>query len=288
MNAAPRPYAGGSIPENYERHLVPLLFADFADELAGRVKVPDGAAVLELACGTGVLTRALMTELPADAHLTVTDLAEPMVGMAKALSGQRPETEFRQADATDLPFDDDSFDLVICQFSLMLLPDPLEGMAEAARVLRPGGEFVFNVWDRLDRNGFSKAVHDAMGELFPEDPPRFLDAPYAYHDLSHIVEDLEEAGFTCIRIEVQPRMSWASGPEQVAAGLVAGSPLANQVLERSGSLDDAIAAAERAVRREFGSGLIGAPMQALEFSARVACTPGLRWLPSYPPDADAA
>ena len=280
MDSRYRPYAGGSIPENYERHLVPLLFADYAEDLASRLDVPSGASVLETACGTGALTRRLVAELPADAHLTVTDLAQAMVEQARAHAGPRADVEYRRADAMDLPFSDNAFDVVVCQFSLMLFPEPVEAMREAARVLTPGGRFVFSVWDRLERNAFSRIVHDSMVDAFPDDPPDFLTFPYAYHDISTIVDGLQDAGFGCIRIDVQPRNGFASGPEEVALGLVAGTPLAAQVLERADSLDPALDAARRAVRRELGAGVINGPMQALEVSARLACTPGLRWLPS--------
>ena len=268
MSQVHRPYAGGSIPENYERYLVPLLFLDYGADLASRPDVPAGGAVLETACGTGAVTRHLQARLPEDSRLTVTDLAPPMVEHVRRVVGDHPNIEYRQADATDLPFPNDLFDAVICQFSLMLFPDKVKGMREAARVLKPGGRFVFNVWDKLERNGFSKAVHEAVARIFPDDPPRFLEVPYSYHDLSAIVGDLQQAEFGTIEIVVQPRESKASDPRQVAMGLVAGSPLANQVAERGSlSLEDATAAVADAISQKFGSGPISAPMQAFQISA---------------------
>ena len=154
MTRQQRPYAGGSVPENYERHLVPLLFLDYGADLASRLEAPAGGAVLETACGTGAVTRHLQPRLPADTALTVTDLAPPMVEQARKIVGEHPGIEYRPADATDLPFADAAFDAVICQFSLMLFPDRKQGMREAARVTRPGGRFVFNVWDRLSATAF--------------------------------------------------------------------------------------------------------------------------------------
>ncbi len=132
MNQVHRPYAGGSIPENYERHLVPLLFLDYGADLASRPDVPAGGAVLETACGTGAVTRHLQARLPEDSRFTVTDLAAPMVEHVRRVVGDHPNIAYRQADATDLPFPNDSFDAVICQFSLMLFPDKVKGMQEAA------------------------------------------------------------------------------------------------------------------------------------------------------------
>lgn len=265
-----RPYAGGSIPENYERHLVPLLFLDYGADLASRISridLPGGSTVLETACGTGAVTRFLPACL-SDSRVIVTDLAPSMVEQARQIVGDRPNFAYRQADATDLPFPDDMFDALICQFSLMLFPDKEQGMREAARVLKPGGRFLFNVWDRLEHNGFSQAVHELIGEVFPDDPPRFLEMPYAYHDLSAMVVALQQAEFGAVEIAVQPRESIASDAHQVATGLVAGSPLANQVTER-GSLEDTVAAIENAIARRFGSGEISAPMQAFQTSAQL-------------------
>ncbi len=270
MSQEHKPYAGGSIPENYERYLVPLLFLDYAADLASRLDVPADGAVLETACGTGAVTRHLRARLRDTVRLTVTDLALPMVEQVQRIVGDHPGIEYRQADATDLPFPEDSFDAVICQFSLMLFPDKAKAMREAARVLRSGGRFVFNVWDRLERNGFSRAVHEAVSEIYPTDPPLFLEAPYSYYDLSVITDSLQQAGFDTIEIVVQPRDSKASDPHQVAAGLVAGSPLAIQVAERDTlSLEDATLAVEDAIARKFGSGPISAPMQAFQISAHL-------------------
>lgn len=268
MNQGNKPYSGGSIPENYERYLVPLLFLDYATDLASRLDIPTGGAVLETACGTGAVTRQLLTRMPKDCRLTVTDLAPPMVELARKIVGDQPNIEYRQADATDLPFPDNSFDAVICQFSLMLLPDKMRAMQEAARVLKPSGHFLFNVWDKLERNEFSQVVHETIAKIFPDDPPRFLEVPYAYHDLSGIVSELQRADFSVIEIIVQPRESKASDPHQVAMGLVAGSPLANQVADRGApSLEEATAAVADDISRRFGSGPITTPMQAFQISA---------------------
>jgi SAM-dependent methyltransferase len=270
MSEQPIPYFGGSIPENYENYLVPLLFLDYGAELASRFEVPAGGAVLETACGTGAVTRHLRSRFRADVRLTCTDLAPAMVERARAVVGEHPGIAYRQADATELPFPDNSFDAVICQFGVMFFPDKTKGMREAARVLKPGGRFVFNVWDRLELNVFSQAVHEQMAQIFPADPPRFLKVPFSYHDLSTIVHDLQTAGFGAIDVTVQPRASTAPDPRHVAMGLVAGSPLANQITERgSPDLEEVATAVEASLSGRFGPGPISAPMQAFQISARL-------------------
>lgn len=266
-----RPYAAGSVPETYERCLVLLLFLSYGGDLAARVEVPGGGAVLETACGTGAVTRHLVHRLPDSVALVATDLAPPMVEITRSMVGDAPNVEVRPADAMDLPFDAGSFDAVACQFSLMLMPDKAKALAEAARVLRPGGSFFFNVWARLEENGFAAAVHEAVGEVFPDDPPQFLQVPYAGHDLTGAVRETQAAGFQDIEISVQPRVSRADGARQVATGLVAGSPLAGEVADRgSPSLDDTVEAVTQSLEARFGTGPITAPMRAFQVAATLA------------------
>lgn len=265
-----QPYAGGSVPKNYESYLVPLLFDGYAQNIVRQVEVSSGASVLETACGTGAVTRHFCRRLPEDAQLTATDLAPAMVEQARRIVGEHPGVAYSEADATALPFENDSFDAVICQFSVMLFPAPEQGMREAARVLRPAGTFVFNVWDGLEKNELSAAVHEAMAEVFPDDPPRFLEKPYAYDDLSGIVRSLQATGFERIDIAVQPRQSIAQGARDVATGLVAGSPLANQVVERNRPIGEVVEQVSEILTRRYSDGPISAPMQAFQVTARLA------------------
>ena len=195
MNDSHRTFAG-SIPENYQRYLVPLIFEDYAADLAGRLELPDGGAVLETACGTGVVTRHLLAGLGDGARLTATDLNPGMIAQARTVLGEAPALALQEADATDLPFDDGAFDAVVCQFGVMFFPDKAKGYAEAARVLKPGGQYLFNVWDSLAHNRLSQAAHETVGALFPDDPPNFLELPFGYHDLSAILRALQAAGFS--------------------------------------------------------------------------------------------
>ncbi len=140
----------GSIPENYDRYMVPLIFAPFAVDLAQRAASLSPGAVLEIAAGTGVVTRALAPKLSSDARYIVTDLNQSMLDYAASQQGFDDRLEWRQADALKLPFENAAFDLVLCQFGAMFFPDRIAGYREAKRVLKPGGRFLFNVWDRLE------------------------------------------------------------------------------------------------------------------------------------------
>src|SRR3954447_26950438 len=154
----------------YDEYLVPAVFRPYADDLASRVAQHQPRVVLELAAGTGVLTRAMTVNLPGT-QVTATDLNVAMVDVGSA---QVPTATWRQADAMQLPFGDATFDLVVCQFGVMFFPDRPVAYAEVGRVLRPGGHFLFNSWGPLATHEVEATVMAAMAERFPDDAPSFL------------------------------------------------------------------------------------------------------------------
>src|SRR5215831_2258139 len=183
----------GSIPEIYDRFLVPLIFESYARDLADRLTRVAPQEVLETAAGTGVLTRAIASRLPAQARIVSTDLNQPMLNHAQRQSHDSRIT-WRQADALALPFADQSFDAVVCQFGAMFFPDKVQGYREARRVLKRGGHLFFNVWDRISENEFADVVTQALATLFPHDPPRFMARiPHGYHDVETIRAELAAA-----------------------------------------------------------------------------------------------
>lgn len=257
----------GSIAETYHRYLVPLIFDDYARDLVGRADSAPDAEVLELACGTGVATRYLRERIGPGGRVVATDLNPGMLAEARKNVPEGGGLEFREADGTDLPFEADRFDRIVCQFGVMFYPDRLQGYREARRVLEPGGSFVFNVWDSLARNPFVDVVHRTVVEMFPDDPPGFLALPFSYHDLSAIKGELQEAGFTEIDFAVLPRESRAPSARDVATAFVAGSPLAGQLAE-AGVTDEAFARVEASLVERFGDGEVRAPMQSIAITAR--------------------
>lgn len=259
----------GSIPQIYETLMVPLIFAPYARDLAARIRTLAPRSVLETAAGTGVVTRALAIALPADVSITATDLNEPMLAQARStLPGSR--VTWRQADALALPFDAANFDVVACQFGAMFFPDRVKGYAEARRVLKGGGRFVFNVWDRIETNEFADVVTEALAVVFPSDPPRFMArTPHGYHDRDLIRSDLERAGFADITIEAVDHISPASSPREAAIAYCQGTPLRSEIEARGApGLDAATDAAAGALARRFGNGAIEGRIRALVISAR--------------------
>ena len=166
----------GSISENYDRYMVPLIFEPYAADIAQRAASLSPGAVLATAAGTGVVTRALAPSLALGARYVVTDLNQPMLDYAASRQAPDSRIAWRQADALALPFEEAAFDLVCCQFLAMFFPDRFSAYREAKPVLKPGGHFLFNVWDRIEENVFADDVTNALARIFPNDPPRFWHA----------------------------------------------------------------------------------------------------------------
>jgi SAM-dependent methyltransferase len=249
----------GPIPELYEQYLVPLIFQPYADDLARRVGERRPSRVLEIAAGTGVVTRAMAKVLPDEAQLVVTDLNAPMLARAEAVGLNGRVVEWRQADAMQLPFDDGSFDLVVCQFGVMFFPDKATAFAEARRVLQPGGMFVFNVWDRIEENDFANAVSRALAECFPDSPPDFMArTPHGYHQRDAIERDLRAGGFaTAPSFDTVGKRSQAESARVPAVGFCQATPMRAELEGRGGdAMQRATDYCEAALRSQFGEGPI--------------------------------
>jgi SAM-dependent methyltransferase len=258
----------GSIPAAYERYLVPMLFEPYAQDLALRAAALRPRRILEIAAGTGVVTAALLRAMP-DADIVATDLNQPMLDVA-ATRVAAANVAFRQADAQALPFDDDSFDAVLCQFGVMFFPDRSSAYREARRVLKPGGHFLFNSWNMVEQNGVTLALAEGLTGLFPDDPPDFFRrVPFGYHDPDQIRADLDEAGFSDISITTVAKRSRIGSALDAATGFCLGTPLQAEMNERApGRLDEVVAAITDAMTRAYGKGSIDAPMSAHVVSAR--------------------
>jgi ubiquinone/menaquinone biosynthesis C-methylase UbiE len=255
---------GGSIPENYDCYMVPLIFEPFAADLARRAASFSPSAVLEIAAGTGVVTRALAPRLPPGASYIVTDLNQPMLDFAASQQAPDIRIKWRQADALALPFENAAFDLVCCQFGAMFFPDRSFAYRETKRVLKPGGHFLFNVWDRIEENIFADDVTNALAKFFPNDPPRFLArTPHGYHDTALIRHELGDADFSRVVIETRAEQSRASSPRLPAVAYCKGTPLRNEIEARdAGKLEAATDYAASVIAHRHGSGEVAAKIQA--------------------------
>ena len=245
----------GSIPELYERFLVPLIFQPYAVDLADRVASIGPETVLEVAAGTGAVTRAIAARLPADVAITATDLNQPMLDFAASLAA-RDSVRWQQADALNLPFEDGEFDAVVCQFGVMFFPDRVRAYAELLRVLRPAGTLLFNLWDDIAHNEVPKVVNDSVAMAFAHDPPAFLArTPHGYHDTDLIRRELASAGFSgSPSIDSLEARSRAASCTHPAIGFCQGTPLRNEIEARdAGRLEEVTSIAATAVGDRFGT-----------------------------------
>ncbi|HLI11625.1 MAG TPA: methyltransferase domain-containing protein [Alphaproteobacteria bacterium] len=254
----------GSIPELYDRFLVPLIFEPYAHDLAERLRKAGPRDILETAAGTGALTRMIASKLPAEMRIVATDLNQPMLDYAAARQPGDRRIAWRQANAAMLPFQDAMFDAVACQFGAMFFPDKGQACREARRVLRPGGHFIFNVWDHISKNEFADVVTLALAVLSPNDPPRFLArTPHGYHNTDQIQAELVAAGFATIAIDTVEFMSRALTAADPAIAYCQGTPLRNEIEARGApGLDGATKVAAAALERRFGNGPVEGRIRA--------------------------
>ncbi|MBB2753328.1 UNVERIFIED_ORG: ubiquinone/menaquinone biosynthesis C-methylase UbiE [Rhizobium aethiopicum] len=225
---SPAPFDQG-VAELYQALLVPILFEPYAAEMAIVADRSKPGSVLELAAGTGALTRALRATLDPPTEIVATDLSQAMIDIG-APSVTMSRTHWMHADAQNLPFAPEMFDLVICQFGAMFFPDKVKAYGEAQRVLRGKGRFLFSTWDSLAANDFASCVDECLAELFPSDPPDFLRRlPYSYFDPGPIKAQMSSAGFesvTCDRLQLT---AVAATAHDVAAAFCQGTPLRGEI-----------------------------------------------------------
>ncbi|MDB5633928.1 MAG: ubiquinone biosynthesis protein UbiE [Tardiphaga sp.] len=259
----------GGIPQHYDQGLGPMIFVDYAADIARRAAAYHPARVLETAAGTGIVTRALRDHLPVAAHMTATDLNPPMLDIARTKFRPSEQIAFQPADATALPFADGSFDAVVCQFGVMFFPDKDKSYSEVYRVLAPGGHYLFSTWDSHRHNPFGRIAHAVAGRFFPADPPQFYNVPFSCHQIDPIKASLTAAGFTDVDVDVVKLEKQIPDVAVFARAAVYGNPLIDQIRARGGVEPEQIVDAMlQEFRREFGPGPGRMPLQAIVFSAK--------------------
>ena len=253
----------GNIPEKYDAYLGPMLFEPYAVDMASRIHiVKKQSSVLELACGTGRVTKHLRSSLPSSVQLFATDLNKDMLDIAKAKNhGQK--IEWGLADAQDLPFQDESFDALVCQFGFMFVPDKTKAYAEAFRVLKKSGTIIFNTWDSLANNRLFDMANNIVSGYFPETPPVFYHIPFSLFDTTELEVFIRGAGFSDIKIELLKKEAISPSAKDATIGMVEGNPIQRFILEKNPSLFDKIRSdVEKQISSQFGDRPLKAPMQA--------------------------
>jgi ubiquinone/menaquinone biosynthesis C-methylase UbiE len=257
----------GVIPENYDRHLGPVIFEPYAEDLVSRLKGRNRECLLEIACGTGIVTRRLRDALAARTEIVATDLNADMFEFAKRKFKTGENVRWQQADASALPFPDRSFDAVVCQFGFMFVPDKAAAMREASRILRTGGVFLFNVWDSFDANPFAQITHTTIASFFDRDPPKFYEIPFSLYDSKAVYELLQNAGFKKIESFAETKSCQSRSAKDFAIGLVRGNPVGTEATERGVDPDDIIEAVAKRLGERFGAAPFKGTMRAIVWQA---------------------
>ncbi|MCW2542885.1 MAG: ubiE 4 [Frankiales bacterium] len=253
-----------AMSEVYDRMLGPMTFEPYATRLAEIARELQPQRVMEIAAGSGIVTAALVGALP-DAEITATDLNQGMVDYGE----QRvPGATWRAADAQDLPFEDSSFDLVVCQFGAMFFPDKVAAFAETARVLSPGGRFLLAIWDVLATSDFEVALTASVASVLDDDQPSFLErVPHGYADPGQIRADLTAGGLEIDDLERLVLKTSAPSAAWIVEGYCQGSPL-RFALEQAGSLPELTEAIATELTSRLGEGPVTGEMAAFVVTAR--------------------
>lgn len=257
----------GAIPKHYDRYLGPVIFEPFARDIARRLLDRKIESLLEIACGTGIVTRHLRDTVPLRIPITATDLNPDMFEFAKPKFKDGENVRWQQADACALPFPDGAFDAVVCQFGLMFVPEKNVAVRESYRVLNRNGLFLFNVWDSFNANAFGEIAHVTIGSFFKNEPPKFYEIPFSLYDSKSVHELLEGAGFEQIESFVESKPCRATSAKEFATGLIRGNPVATEAKERGVDPDELIDAVAKRIAERFGDAPVESMMRAIVWHA---------------------
>ena len=258
----------GSIPDYYDKCLGPAWFRAYAADLAERLPSGPAGDALELACGTGIVTRRLRERLDPSIRLVASDLSKAMLDFARNKLIECNGIEWREADAASLPFADGEFGAVVCAFGIMFVPDKRAAFKEARRVLKTGGILLFNVWDRIEHNRHVALTAGVMEDLFPGDEELSFRRLYQMYDPTLLRTLLAEAAFREVRIERKQIEVQGVSARTIATGLIRGSPRSLLIEKRGASLDEVVQRVTAALEKAAGGASYRGTASAVVIEAR--------------------
>jgi SAM-dependent methyltransferase len=268
--ASPHATFDGSIPEYYDSCLGPAWFDGMGKELAGLLPANPGGALLEIACGTGLVTRRLRQRLDPSLRMVASDFSKAMLDYARDKLGDVDGIEWREADAAKLPFGDREFGAVACSFGVMFVPDRKAVFSEARRVLKDGGTFIFSVWDRIENNPCARVLAEVVEGLFPDDPEMRFRLPWEMYDVAQLRKLLADARFEVVRIEMKRLPIENVSARTVATGGLRGTPRVHLLTKHGIAVGEVIDRATAALEKMGGADVFRAHCQAILVEARAA------------------
>lgn len=252
-----------AVAPHYDKYQGPIFFEPYAIEISKRIDPTSVKTALEIACGTGRVTRHLRKTLSPAAKLIATDISPDMLAVAKDILGDE-NIEWQTVDAQQLPFDDNSIDLIVCAFGYMFLPDKVKGFKEAYRVLRPGGKLLFTTWDKLELNGASYIQRTVVAKYLANDVPPTYMLAFSMNNEEELRGWLQQAGFSEVGFESVEQIASGETAKGVTEGLTMGGSFCNMIMERNPDWMPLIKAEiEKQLSEKFGAEPMKSPMRAL-------------------------
>ena len=242
MSQSERWQLSASAPEVYEAELVPAIFASWAPLLVAKAALREGERVLDVACGTGVVTRLAAAQVGPGGQVVGLDLNPEMLARARASAvPEGAAVEWREGDAGALPFSAATFDAVFCQLGLQYFPDRQQAAREMYRVLKPAGRLVVLVWRALAHSPGFQALAAALERHVSPAAGAVMRAPFVFGDTTDELRGLlVQAGFRAVRVGADVRMVRFASPAALVRHQVAGSPLAPHVAAANDTVRDAL------------------------------------------------
>ena len=256
----------GSIAKNYDHYIVPFLFEPYATDLVSRVENVPGVNLLELACGTGIVTQHLVSHLSGSAELTATDINAEMLAVAQEKI-TAPNVGWDTVDMTAIPYERDLFDTVVCQFGLMFATDKTRAVAEMHRVLKKGGKLLFNVWAPIADNPIWRIYTTLLSRFFSGNMPNPAFGPFSMADENYGLSLLQQTGFTHCKVESVSKTGICDTTSNAATGFTLGTPVYNLIKNDPPLIKQFRDALEEAIRLELGDNPVSSPLRSLVFSA---------------------
>lgn len=258
----------GTIPEYYDQYLDSLLLKPYAIKMAGEIEKLGPESILELSAGTGILTEALIDQMPVTTKMLVTDINPEMMDLAKSKLWSYQNISWQLADAMNLPYSDNTFDAVLSQFGVMFYQNRHQVYRKIKEILKPGGTFIFNTWGSIHDNSIIELTERVLKRVFPFDTPNFLHIPFGYHRYEQIIPDLSIAGFSTFTINTVKQTGYATSAVEAATGLLQGTPLCTEIIERDPErLHLVIEELSKSIEKHYGKYDINVPLLALEIQA---------------------